>query len=246
MSVLTRISSRYSVATDPLRTERRVELAALVLLFVILLQLLWIAARAALPVLPAPIMPAADSLAVSTVSDTGGVSSADSAEVQNRPLFWASRRAVDMPAGSDVTGAELLMAAEPARELKDLDVTGIYGSGDTGGAIVSYKGKQRRVAVGDEVDGWTLHRVEHGEVVWVSGGREDRRRLLPQPVVAMAPAPAPVVVPDEARASVARKSSAATDAVRKGRPGNSNKEEPGLSLGGLALGGGPTKGKDKR
>ncbi len=211
MSWIADLKTRYLAAAAPLRTERRVELALLLLTMLVLLQLLWfLVARLSSPSID-PLPPAADSIRVGALATDESISAADSLRLQTRPLFWPDRRPV-----AEVSAAPEEPTGEgpaPARSLKNLELTGVFGGGDSGGAIVSYKGERQRLLVGDELDGWTLLSVSPDEVVFTSAGTRDARRLNPVPVradaITLAPAEpsasaAPAPEPEKADAAQAR------------------------------------------
>jgi hypothetical protein len=241
---LARIRDRYRAAEDPLRTERRIELVLLLLAALLLLQLTWMLIRAAAGSGATAIAPAADSLRVASRMDAGVVGADDSAIVRARPLFWPSRRPIDAIEPEPVVEEALAGGSRPAKRLKEFKVTGVFGGGDTGGAIVIYKGEEMRVAVGDEIDGWELSRVGPGEAVMTSAGEDDVRRLLPEPVLAVAVPAEDVADGVDADAGAA----AATEAGAPVTATQQNNNAPGtLSAGGLSLGGpGPTPRRTKR
>jgi hypothetical protein len=132
------------------------------------------------------VTPAADSLRVANLQAEPGVRAEDSLALRNRPLFWPSRRPVAVTA---VTGAEVKVAAnggtaQPSPSLKGISLSGIYGGGDVGGAILQYKGKRLRVAVGDELDGWELESIAPNSAVFVSAGVRDTHDLVERSIVA--------------------------------------------------------------
>jgi hypothetical protein len=180
------LRQRYRDNKEPERSLRYAELLALLLLLLVALQLLWLGGSALGTPAVTPVEPARDSLRVVSPVSTGAVSAAQSQLLQSRPLFWPSRR----PLVSDVEEPEQVTEAPqvaPVRRLNELNLLGALGAGEQGAAIVSYKGKIMRVAVGDDIDGWTLQSVAIGEAEFVSAGQRDLRRLLPQPVVAVRP-----------------------------------------------------------
>ncbi len=132
---------RYQVTTDPLRTERKIELVALILLLVLCFQLLYSGARLIAKPMPAAVAPAADALLVKDVLAQGGSSSAQSAEILQRPLFWEGRRPLEDTA--------VAVAPKPvqgkAGKLAGVKLLGVFGAGDTAGVIVAEKGKKRRI-----------------------------------------------------------------------------------------------------
>ena len=86
--------ARYQGLSDPIRTERRVELIVLVLLVLLLLQFGWGSYRALFPPIPDPVRPMRDSLQVANVQGLSVVSPEQRAQIRQRPLFWASRAPV--------------------------------------------------------------------------------------------------------------------------------------------------------
>jgi hypothetical protein len=230
---LAALQARYRDPDPPLRTERRLELALLTLLLVLALQLLWLA----LGFLREPridaIAPAADSLRVVDAGVGSGVSAQEREQLRARPLFWASRRPVDEPADEVLaeaggTGEGVVAQAAPA--LTSLTLTGVYGAGKTGGAILRYKGERMRIAVGQELDGWELDSVAPGEVVFVSGDSRDVRRLPRAPI---ASATAEAAAQNEEREERARQMKALAAKLNRDTPAAANKKkESSLSLGG--------------
>ncbi|TCO74903.1 type II secretion system protein N [Chromatocurvus halotolerans] len=223
MSALGRVKARYGVATDPLRSERRVELAVIVLAALLVLQLVWAGARILLAENVTPVAPAADSLLVAEVPRPQRVDAKDSAAVQARPLFWAERRPTDVIASS---AAEAAAAenAQAAPKMKDVTLLGVFGSGSTGGAIVAVKGKQERIAVGDRVQDWRLQEIAANRAVFVSGGSRDERELLPRVIPLPVDAAGDVILPDAGQSA--------------GNAGDADEEEPQLTLGGPSRRGG--------
>lgn len=220
MNALGRVKARYGAATDPLRSERRVELAVIVLAAVLVLQLVWAGARILLAENVAPVAPAADSLLVAEVPRPQRVDADDSAAVQARPLFWAERRPTDVIASTAAEAAAAAAAenAQAAPKMKDVTLLGVFGSGRTGGAIVAVKGKQERIAVGDQVQDWQLQEIAANRAVFVSGGARDERELLPRVI------PLPV----DAAGDVIQPGSGQTG----GNAEDADEEEPQLTLGG--------------
>lgn len=219
-----RIRERYSVSTDPLRTERRVELAVIVLAAILVLQLIWAGTRILLADKVAPVAPAADSLLVAEVPRPQSVDAKGSAAVQARPLFWAERRPSDVIASTAAEAAAAAEDAQAAPKMKNVTLLGVFGSGMTGGAIVAVKGKQERIAVGEEVQDWQLQEIAANRAVFVSGGSRDERELLPRVIPLPVDAAGDVVMP-----GAGQDNSNATAA---------DEEEPQLTLGGPSRRGG--------
>ncbi|GAB5413093.1 MAG: hypothetical protein Cons2KO_06960 [Congregibacter sp.] len=174
--------ARYQVAVEPLRSQRRVELVLLALSLLVTLQLLWLGlGRISSPGVT-PVEPAADSLRVSPILSAGSITASESLALQARPLFWPERRPTSAVfANTAVEEAD--STGRPARRLEKLELTGVFGSGEQSGAIVTHKGKRMRLLLGDELEGWTLQSVQGGDVVFVSAGARDVKRLMTMPVL---------------------------------------------------------------
>jgi len=172
--------NRYRETSDPLRTERRIELAALILSVFLVLQLLYSTVRIFIISQPEAILPAADSLIVRELQHSGLVSTEQSNEVRARPVFWPSRRPVNGP--EEVAGAE---TTKPGKnELDKVKLLGIFGAGDSAGIIALVKGNKKRILLGDKVVGWTLDAIERDQAVFVDGGQSQNLALEPAGVVA--------------------------------------------------------------
>jgi hypothetical protein len=160
---------RYRVADDPLRTERRVELLVLVLLVLLVMQLVYASARLATLAPPAPVAPAVGSLDVAAVGERGDVSAAESELMKSRPLFWRSRRPSETP---DVAAPVAKAAPSKSGNIDKVKLKGVFGSGASAGIIALVDGKQRRIRVGDVVEGWTLVAVKRDRGVFDNAGRK--------------------------------------------------------------------------
>jgi len=168
MMSLARLAERYRVQQNPLRSERRVELACLLLLLILLLQLAWVAARALLPPTPAPVEPAASSLTVADQLARRAISPQASAELRERPLFWEGRRVV---AAADAVPVPAQTRRAP--RLKGVRLLGVFGAGDSGGIIALVQNKQQRVRVGEQLSGWTLQAVSADGATLVNNGETE-------------------------------------------------------------------------
>jgi len=173
------LPARYAVQADPLRSERRVELAVLVCGALLGLLALYLLLRVVLATDIKPIAPAPDSVRVATVAGDDALLAEEREVLLARPLFWAGRTPEEEREAPEVV-AEVETKEKAAPRMKDVTVWGIYGSGDTGGVILSVKQRQLRLAVGEEVDGWRLDRVTGDSAVFISGGVRDERELVPQ------------------------------------------------------------------
>ncbi len=173
MTWLSILRGRYSVATNPLRTERKIELIALVLGLVLCFQLLYSGVRYARAPLFDAVAPAEDALTVKRIHPLARVTTAQSDQIRSRPLFWESRRPVEQVV---VTGKDKVSPDRGAK-LKDVTLKGVFGDDETAGIIVKVKDKKRRILLGEEIDGWTLASVKPNEAVFSAGGRTKRLLL---------------------------------------------------------------------
>lgn len=194
-----RLVDRYRVQQDPVRSERRIELACLVLALVLLVQLAWVATRALLPPALAPVEPAASALTVADQLSRRGISPQASAELRERPLFWEGRR----PVAAAVAEPEAA-PRDRAPRLQDVRLLGVFGAGDNGGIIALVKSRQQRIQVGEELSGWTLQAVTADGATLVSGGDTETLTLerssgsitVAEPAAAAAGSAAPVTKDD--------------------------------------------------
>jgi hypothetical protein len=212
------LRARYGVQADPLRSERRVELALLGCVVLLLLVGAYLLVRVVLATDVAPIAPAPDSVRVATLAGRAPLPLEEREAILARPLFWAGRVPEEVPQ-EPAAIAEAEQRARAAPKMKGVTVRGVYGSGDTGGVILSVKERELRVAVGDEVEGWRLERVTGNSAVFVSGAERDERELLPQVVEA----PPPPAADRATKAAPAPDGGEAAEAAAEGR----------LSLGGV-------------
>jgi len=90
-----------------------------------------------------------------------------------RPLFSPTRRPPPPPA-----------APPPPDPLDDVQVLGVYGAGDHGGALLRRRGEVRRVPLGGDFGGWTLGEARGSELVLRRG--EESRTLQVQRQIAAA------------------------------------------------------------
>jgi hypothetical protein len=169
MSTRVSLLDRYRVAGDPLRSERRVELIALAVTALLLLQLLYSVVRVSFLAEPEPIAPSLDSLEDLGLMQVVALDAAMREEIVNRPLFWPGRQ----PLSAQPDGSGESAAAEGAKqsELDEVKLVGVFGGGDSAGIIALVKGKKRRILLGGDLNGWTLESVEPGAVVFANGER---------------------------------------------------------------------------
>ncbi|TXS91330.1 hypothetical protein FV139_16485 [Parahaliea maris] len=157
---------RYRESSEPLRTERRVELVCLGLGVLLALQVVWVLLRAVVPAGIEPVYPAESSLRVADIHSLNAVGQKESAEIRSRPLFWEGRRPQDsIPVEEDAPVEQKTKQGLPPVKLQ-----GVFGSR---GVIATVKGKQERLLVGDEVAGWTLKEIKPDLAIFESSGRRE-------------------------------------------------------------------------
>lgn len=173
MSRLQALRARYQVRTNPLRTERNIELVALALLLLLLLLLAYTGLRAVIPPSPTPVEPAPSTLTIADQLARRAVSSEDSEELRARPLFWEGRR----PVAPKPVAPVVKNTSKPASKLKDVRLLGVFGDADAAGMIVLVNDKQSRVMVGQSLSGWELQEVGPDHVVLISGRNTEKLSL---------------------------------------------------------------------
>lgn len=215
---------RYRVAADPLRTERRVELAVVVLAALLALQVLVSLGRLAAGGNPRPVAPTADTLAVADPLQRDLTDAAGSEVIRARPLFWPERHPL---AGAEQL-AEQERASAKSGELRQIRLLGVFGAGERAGVIALVKQKERRVLVGDRVLGWQLtavegnraHFQEDGDGEWlqlrISNAAPDDQEAEPAPAAKSA---APARGKKTAPKSAGRKPTGDGTAARRESPG---------------------------
>lgn len=220
MSWMKNISQRYRVSEDPLRTLRRMEMVALLLVLLLCLQLALGGFGLAAMTGPEPVQPAADSLQVPQVYGLVVVAAQERNEIVTRPLFWAGRQ----------PGSEVVILPEDeevkAGNLKGIKLVGVFGSGERAGIIALVKDKKRRILVGESVDGWTLESVDLGQIQLANG--DQRETLMLQQGQITKAEPAPAAVNDAARKSSAKPAAGAEKQVAK--PASKPLRTQGLGL----------------
>lgn len=165
--------SRYQAKENPLLSERRIELFALLLTLVLFLLLFFSVASLIISSHPAPKLPSADSLVGRMLRSSGVVSPEQSIAVRARPVFWPSRRPVDAPLETD----ENKNTKYQKGELDKVKLLGVFGAGDSVGIIALVQGKKTRILQGDKIAGWTLDSIERDQAVFVEGGQSQTLAL---------------------------------------------------------------------
>lgn len=188
MNVFSYLPSRYRVTSEPLKTERRLELAVIASVAFVLLWLVLGVGVNALSNGPAPLPPAEDSLVVTPLLAPTRVAAQGSEQIQARPLFWDSRRPV---APIAVVAGPVEAQPKTAAKLEGVNLRGVFGVGDSLGVIAEVDGKLQRIHVGESVKGWALKDFMGGEAQFESAGTTDSLPLaITTPSVSIRAAPA--------------------------------------------------------
>jgi hypothetical protein len=174
MAGIRQIISRFRVSSDPLRSERKVELAALMLTIVLIVQVVHGVVSLYLTSQPSPILPSPDSLQIGVLHGTGVVTAQQSNELRARPVFWSTRRPVS---GESSVAVATKPQSATKNELDTVKVLGVIGSGEAAVVIALVKGKKKRILLGDKVVGWTLESTHNGEAVFTGSGRSQTLKL---------------------------------------------------------------------
>jgi len=174
MNIIKSLRERYGATAEHLRLQRRLELVVLILMIVLIIQLLYGAARLASLTPLEAISSAADSLHVRYAIEKQVASADERQEFRERPLFWPSRRVE-----SEVETTEQELGQSQLATIEGVKLVGIFVSADSTGIIVLLDGEKRRLQVGDELNNWRVKSVSAQEVVLFADGRE--RRLLLRP-----------------------------------------------------------------
>lgn len=104
--------------------------------------------------------------------------------VLERPLFSPSRRPPPPPAPAK---AEAAPEPDP---LANIQLQGVYSTGDGGGGIFArVDGKDRRIAVGTALGGWTVKGIDGLNVTFGRGDEARVVRLVPAKLATVAPVP---------------------------------------------------------
>lgn len=107
----------------------------------------------------------------------------------DRPVFSSTRRPPPPPPPPAASAPP-----PPPDNLATATISGVYAGGGQGGIIILVAGKQRRMRMNDNIDGWVLSSIQDRVVSFTRGG-EVRTLLLPRASVTAysgAPRSAPV------------------------------------------------------
>jgi hypothetical protein len=166
VSGLQAVLARYQVQQNPLKTERRVELAAIVLFVLLLASAIFGGLGLVAGHGPKLVLPSSDSLEAQKLQLDSALTAEQAVEILSRPLFWQSRRPLVPP--PKVVAKPKPKAPE---KLKGVVVMGVYGAGDALGLIATIDGAFSRISKGQSVKGWQFDAYEDGAAVFVSGGK---------------------------------------------------------------------------
>ncbi|MEP4487248.1 MAG: hypothetical protein ABJ013_16565 [Halioglobus sp.] len=166
--------SRYRVSENPLKAERRVELVAFALLAVLVIQVVLGGVSVVRASFVTAIPPSQDVLNVGKREHIALVEVEERNEIVARPVFWQGRTPLVV---AELVEVESAPEEAAGQKIKGVKLVGIYGSGSSGGAILRGKGGKRRVAVGEEAEGWLLDSVQPNSATFVRGAAIDELQL---------------------------------------------------------------------
>ena len=169
-----KIRQRYQVRGYPLQAERRVELAAVLSMLLVIVCLSYNGVRLLTVTPPAPVIPNADSLVVAGVSDPSIVAANDRKQIGDRPLFWRSRTPLVPPPDEDSSEDA---ATEGVVSLENVKLLGVFGSANSVGIIALVEGEKQRILAGDKILGWELKSVEGSRAQFTEGLRSAELEL---------------------------------------------------------------------
>ncbi|MDR0702878.1 MAG: hypothetical protein LBF61_10875 [Azoarcus sp.] len=159
------------------RAARRVDLVArlawICLALSVAIAFYWLIWGFARP-LPKPLAPDPAALVVPPVAPSAPAPGLIAA-IAARPLFLPGRQ------GQEQAFPGMSPASAGADSLDDAHLIGIASEPSGGVAIVSHGGRQARVRQGEELDGWTLDRVQGNVAYFVRGGEMRDLQLAYRP-----------------------------------------------------------------
>lgn len=150
--------------------------------------------------------------------------------VLERPLFSPNRRPPPPPAPPKTE------AAPEPDPLANIQLQGVYSTGDGGGGIFArVDGKDRRIAVGTALGGWTVKGIDGLNVTFARGDDSRVVRLVPAKLATVAPAPAPIPnagrnAPGGAAAGANAQAASTTDPVQRQKQEQEDRERARLEL----------------
>lgn len=166
---------------------------------------------------PEPVSPSADALEAVNIS-LAEASQNGERDFVERPLFWASRRpqgvadSTEEPQDED----EVVAPTEEAGALDKAQLVGLYAIADGGGgAILLRNGAKHRVAVNEDVFGWTLISVDGDTAVFSGLVREGEPEVSKELVLEHAMVGAAAVENDATDGASAKRKKARRNQARK-------------------------------
>lgn len=142
---------------------------------------------------PAPVVPDPSSIAPRKVGAQAVAVTREA--LAGRPLFAQSRRPLP-PAQSEA-------AAAPGGAFQDARLLGILGKGADGVAIVRVAGGNKRLRLGEELEGWALKEARGRTARFARGGGEVRELYLEHAAQQNGPPPPTAGAPPKAQAAAA-------------------------------------------
>jgi hypothetical protein len=176
MNLWQRFSVRYLGQGVAGSMERRVELLAIGLSLVLLLQVLYSGVLLASLAEPDAVVPSLEGIEDMRPTAVQAVTAAERNEISARPLFSVTRRP---PAGANREAEGAGAAAAGPGRLGEIELLGVFESGDRAGMIALVDDTQQRVLLGETLKGWTLEAVHRDRVELANGGRRETIALLP-------------------------------------------------------------------
>ncbi len=171
MSRWRRIADRYLGAGGAGSTERKVELLAIGLGLLLILQLVYSGISLATLSGPDAVLPSLEGVADAQPVPVDRVTAEQREAMGARPLFWTSRR-------PSIGSSETAAAAGKRGQLDKVRVMGVFGSGATAGAIVLVEDERQRMLLGEELQGWTLDAVHQDRVDFSRADRQETLHLV--------------------------------------------------------------------
>jgi hypothetical protein len=154
-------------------------LVVLGLSLVLLLQLIYSGVSLAMlsePEAVAPIFGGTEDMQLAAVER---VTEVQRDEMSARPLFSVTRQ----PPATQASEA----TAKGRRQLRDVELLGVFGSGGTAGVIALVEDRQQRILLGEDVQGWTLEAVHPDRVEFARQGRQATVPLRQRQIKASSP-----------------------------------------------------------
>jgi len=166
MKLIQAVIARYSEPHNPKKALRRLELVLVTLAAIFTTWGLFGSLGNVLGTGPAALMPSDDSLVVEALALEDPLSPKASEAMLARPLFWDGRRPLD-----DRPLELIIPKSEPTKpkKLEGVTLHGVFGVGNSLGAIATVNGKTIRVTSNQPIKGWRLESYQNGVAVFSNG-----------------------------------------------------------------------------